>query len=54
MSKLWFNIRFGTYHWQWGPNGMAWKENPAQSAWRRCMPQSWKRFAVYTFFGKHF
>jgi hypothetical protein len=54
MSNLWFNIRFGTYHWQWGPDGMTWRENPAQVSWRKNQPQTWKRFAVYAMFGKHF
>jgi hypothetical protein len=53
MSNLWFNIRFGTYHWQWGPDGMTWRQNPTQVAWRNINPDNWKWFAVYCFFGNH-
>jgi hypothetical protein len=53
MSNLWFNIRFGTYHWQWGPDGMSWKQNPAQVEWRDLNPYTWKWFAIYCFLGKH-
>jgi len=53
MSNLWFNIRFGTYHWQWGPDGMTWRQNPNQVLWRDKAPETWKRFAIYCFFGKH-
>jgi hypothetical protein len=53
MSNLWFNIRFGTYHWQWGPDGMRWSQNPAQVKWREQGPETWKWFAVYSFFGRH-
>jgi len=53
MSNLWFNIRFGTYHWQWGPDGMTWRQNPAQVAWREKDPSTWKWFAVYCIFGRH-
>jgi len=28
MSNLWFNIRFGVRHWQWGPCGMTYRVNP--------------------------
>ena len=34
MSNLWFNIRFGVRHWQWGPDGMSFRVNPAQVEWR--------------------
>jgi hypothetical protein len=54
MSNLWFNIRFGTRHWQWGPNGMTWRHNQAQADWKHQNPESWKRFAIYTLFGRHF
>ena len=53
MSNLWFNIRFGTYHWQWGPNGMNCHRNLEQIRWKKEEPETWKRFAIYTFFGKH-
>jgi hypothetical protein len=52
MSKLWFNIRFGTRHWQWGPDGMSFKHNVAQTVWRQESPETWRWFAVYTIFGK--
>ncbi len=53
MSNLWFNIRFGTYHWQWGPDGMTWRHNPIQLSLKNTQPNTWRRFAVYCFFGKH-
>jgi len=54
MSNLWFNIRFGKYHWQltrdwqmsFRPNEF-WSDNPEiykYSPWLR----------VYCAFGKHF
>lgn len=49
MSNLWFNIRFGTYHWQWGPDGMSFHENPF---WVRNPPDRW--LTIYCFFGKHY
>ena len=52
MSNLWFNIRFGTRHWQWGPDGMSFRFNPAQERLRNEDP-NWKWFAIYCFFGKH-
>ncbi len=53
MSNLWFNIRFGVYHWQWGPDGMTWRENTAQVEWRSREPETWRWFCVYCLFGKH-
>lgn len=53
MSNFWFNIRFGVYHWQWGPDGVKWNRNPAQETLRNEDP-NWKRFEVYTAFGKQF
>jgi hypothetical protein len=53
MSNLWFNIRFGTYHWQWGPDGMRFRQNPAQVEWRQEQSWNWKWFEVYCIFGKH-
>jgi hypothetical protein len=53
MSNLWFNIRFGTYHWQWGPGGMSWEQNIHQLQWKENDPDSWKWFAIYCIFGKH-
>jgi hypothetical protein len=50
MSNLWFNIRFGTRHWQWGPDGMNWGVNPYHL---ENPPNKW--FEVYCYFGKqHF
>jgi len=48
MSNLWFNIRFGTYHWQWGPDGMTWRKN---SYWVENSYSKW--FVIYCIFGKH-
>lgn len=54
MSSLWFNIRFGVRHWQWGPDGMTLRVNPAQVEWRDKGPgHRWKWFAVYVWFGKY-
>ena len=47
MSNLWFNIRFGTKHWQWGPDGMHWGTN---SYFIEHPPTNW--FEVYCLFGK--
>ena len=52
MSNLWFNIRFGTYHWRWGSDGMSWGQNAAQVAWRDEMPDTWEWFKIYDFFGR--
>ena len=49
MSNLWFNVRFGTRHWQWGPDGMNFRVNPY---WIENPPDKW--FAVYCLFGKHY
>jgi len=50
MSNLWFNIRFGTYHWQFGPNGMTLKYNAAhQKEYRK---ENWRWFRIYEWFGK--
>jgi hypothetical protein len=54
MSNLWFNVRFGKYHWQFsrdwrmsfGRNGY-WYEHPGAYA-----KENW--FQVYCAFGKHF
>ena len=53
MSRLWFNIRFGTRHFQWGPDGWSWDVNPTQVAWKNSEPKTWKWFAIYCMFGKH-
>lgn len=53
MSSLWFNIRFGTRHWQLGRDGMSFRVNQAQVEWRKEEPHTWKWFAIYCWFGKH-
>lgn len=52
MFKNWFNIRFGCYHLHAGPGYIKWKFNQAQADWREESPNTWKWFAIYTFFGK--
>jgi hypothetical protein len=54
MSNLWFNIRFGAHHWQWGRDGMTWHKNQTQVMWRKTRPKTWKWFAIYCFFGRHY
>jgi len=46
MSNLWFNIRFGVKHWQWGPDGMRFSVNPY---FIENPPDKW--FEVYCVFG---
>lgn len=54
MSSLWFNIRFGTYHWQWGRReGMTFRYNPAQAEWRAEHPETWQWFQAYCVFGRY-
>lgn len=50
MSDLWFNIRFGTRHFQWGPRGMAWRHNDAHA--RQNRQTGWRWFQVYQWFGE--
>lgn len=52
MSNLWFNIRFGSYHFQWGPDGATWRHNPVHDIYRKAEPH-WRWFEVYCWFGKH-
>lgn len=47
MSNLWFNIRFGVRHFQWGPDGMNFCVNYYYVDYP---PEKW--FEVYCFFGK--
>jgi hypothetical protein len=54
MSNLWFNIRFGVRHWQWGPSGMTFRVNPAQIEWRAKQSWNWRWLEVYCAFGKHY
>jgi hypothetical protein len=51
MWNVWFNIRFDTYHWQWGSGGITWRQNPTHVEWKKNNPDTWKWFAVYVFFG---
>lgn len=50
MSNLWFNIRFGTYFLQIGPNNFDFAQNAYQQVLKETDP-NWKWFAVYEFFG---
>lgn len=51
MCNDWFNIRFGIYHLQIGPDsGISWSKNPY---WQAYKPHTWQWFAIYTFFGVH-
>jgi hypothetical protein len=52
MSNLWFNIRFGTYHFQLGPNTLTFIQNPYQVEQKFHNPH-WKWLAVYVWLGKH-
>ncbi len=52
MSNLWFNIRFGTYHFQCGPNTFRLYYNTAHSKEERINIPNWKWFQVYEWFGK--
>lgn len=54
MSNLWFNIRFGTYHWQWGPDGMSFRGNDYWAKRKVESPEDYTRFGIYCLFGKHF
>jgi hypothetical protein len=51
MCNLWFNLRFGIRHWQWGPDGMSWSTNPYQIDQRK-HDASWRWFEAYTVFGR--
>lgn len=53
MSNLWFNIRFGFYHWKWGPDEMVLVKNLYWVDVKRMCPMNYKRFEVYTLFGKN-
>jgi hypothetical protein len=52
MTKLWFNVRFGVYHFQWGPDGWSWTRNPYQER-QKAFAANWKRFEVYRAFGRN-
>ncbi len=50
MSNLWFNIRFGSYHLQYGrDDGLTWHKN---SYWVYNKPSKW--FCIYQIFGKSY
>lgn len=50
MSNLWFNIRFGSRHFQLDNE---WKFSFRQNRhWIENPPSKW--FAIYTFFGQHY
>jgi hypothetical protein len=51
MTRLWFNIRFGVRHFQWGPDTFRFSVNPKQVELRK--NTGWKWFAVYVYFGRH-
>lgn len=51
MSNLWFNVRFGVRHWQWGPDGMSFAVNPYQIDQRQNDP-GWRWFEIYEAFGR--
>lgn len=53
MTRLWFNIRLGYYHWQWGPDGMKITKNDYWRIIKQEHPEIWRVFTVYTLFGKH-
>jgi hypothetical protein len=55
MSDLYFNIRFGTYHFQVHRNKpyVTFNQNEAQVKCKEENPLHWKRFAVYHWFGKY-
>lgn len=52
MSNLWFNIRFGAYHLQYGPNTLRLFYNVAHSKTERINIPNWTWFQVYEWFGK--
>lgn len=53
MGNTWFNIRFGTHHFMWGPGSFRpWCYNGFHERDRRTNPH-WKWFVVYCLFGKH-
>jgi len=53
MTALYFNIRFGEYHWQWGPHApyFAIKHSRTHQLWRKSHTD-WEWFGVYRWFGK--
>ena len=51
MCNLWFNIRFGIYHWQCGPDKFFdISKNGYQNELKETDP-NWKWFEIYTIFG---
>lgn len=54
MSNLWFNIRFGKYHWQFSRD---WQVTFGRNAYWDADPEAYAQanwFQVYCAFGKHF
>jgi hypothetical protein len=54
MSNLWFNIRFGKYHWQFSRD---WAVSFGRNAYWDTDPEVYKNspwFQVYCAFGRHF
>lgn len=55
MSNHWFNIRFGTHHFIWSPDGFSpWSYNTFHEKERYKHPKEWKWFEIYTLFGRNF
>jgi hypothetical protein len=52
MSDLYFNIRFGSYHYQFGPKGLHIKYNDCHSKINRKSIPNWKWFQIYEWFDK--
>lgn len=52
MTRLWFNIRFGVRHFQWGPDTFRFSVNQRQVELRKTDPK-WRWFEVYHLFGKY-
>ena len=48
MSNLWFNVRIGCTHYQWGPEGFRKSYNDTHEGY------PFGRFKIYCAFGRHF
>jgi len=54
MSNLWFNIRFGKYHWQFSRD---WEISFRKNRFWDIEPEEYQKeswFQVYCAFGRHF
>jgi hypothetical protein len=54
VSNLWFNIRFGKYHWQFSRD---WAVSFGRNGYWDTDPEAYENspwFQVYCAFGKHF